>query len=305
MEVTLDAKPQPDLELIAAGEDGNTYAVDADIVLKTACPYTAARGSQDPRAYAYTAIDQARLLRNERFVAKLLEHAPHPNLALPVATDFPEGIYLRRYTPLPCNRASMSRRLSWYADILSGLCHLHELRIAHYDLGPENVLLDSQQAAVLCDFGHAGEFGDANILYTVAPGELVPRNGTAGTLSQATDMFAAASLMMAMETREEPHIALDEHGGLVLPDVDTGNPGLDKVIRRAWRGAFASTRDMSCAVKELVPLLQQPEWQRSGLPRRVAEWRDARIAKYGKWLSSVMNSVDSVRLCCHWSFVRA
>eukprot|EP00457_Paulinella_chromatophora_P001560 gb/GEZN01001562.1/.p1 GENE.gb/GEZN01001562.1/~~gb/GEZN01001562.1/.p1 ORF type:complete len:394 (-),score=50.09 gb/GEZN01001562.1/:284-1465(-) len=45
---------------------------------------------------------------------------------------------------------------SWFHQILSGVDFLHRHGIAHLDLSPENILLDSDGNLKICDFGAAG-----------------------------------------------------------------------------------------------------------------------------------------------------
>lgn len=41
---------------------------------------------------------------------------------------------------------------SWLADVSRGLQHLHDMNIAHLDLKVDNVLIDYNMRAVICDF---------------------------------------------------------------------------------------------------------------------------------------------------------
>lgn len=49
-------------------------------------------------------------------------------------------------------------------QLLSALAYLHERRVVHRDIRPENILLDSVGDAILCDFGVALDLGNKNLM---------------------------------------------------------------------------------------------------------------------------------------------
>lgn len=44
---------------------------------------------------------------------------------------------------------------NWMACMASGLATLHQIKLKHHDLKPENVLFDGELMPVICDFGHS------------------------------------------------------------------------------------------------------------------------------------------------------
>ncbi|RJE23418.1 hypothetical protein PHISCL_04226 [Aspergillus sclerotialis] len=52
------------------------------------------------------------------------------------------------------------------------------------------------------------------------------------------------SLIYELETGVRPEISLDDHNGLILPQIHTVHDGLDSLIEKAWRGQYNSTIDM-------------------------------------------------------------
>ena len=45
--------------------------------------------------------------------------------------------------------------LNIFSQVLDGICHLHELGITHGDIKPQNIMIDSDGAAKIMDFGIA------------------------------------------------------------------------------------------------------------------------------------------------------
>lgn len=173
-----------------------------------------------------------------------------------------------------------------YQDILRGLCHLHRLGITHSDLRPDNVLLDSQGRAILCDFSAPRPFGQPNPRYPDTNPQF-PIHGMAEFVSDATDMFAMATLVFHMETGSRPHLSVAKDGTLVPPHICTGNSGLDSMIEKAWLGGFDSTTDMFHCSEALEKDGLQLDVQsakpppKASLRDRVRHWRADREAKHG------------------------
>ncbi|GES64955.1 serine/threonine protein kinase [Aspergillus terreus] len=270
------------------------YKVDNDIVLKTGRifePPTANASSQERWFYASETIFQSNLMKNEKFVMRLLHQHPHPNLVEVIDADHPEGIYLRNYRRMwELDGAAPASRLQWYRDITDALAHLHKLGIAHADLRMENMVFDARGCAILCEFSASTPVGEPNHVF---PDQPVPINGVAPTISDATDRFAMGTLIFQMEHGVKPGFEVGVGGSLVLPEVRTGHSGLDSVIRKAWSGQYSNTEEMLEQIESLKCGGRQP-WDlhskgpsRELLEERVLRWRECRMKQFGYVLEGV------------------
>lgn len=172
---------------------------------------------------------------------QLLQARPHPHIIEPIDIDQSERIYLRKYRHQAANMLSaQSQRIKLYHDIVDALRHLHSFGIVHADIRIDNILFDDDGSAILCDFSAASPCGQPNPAF---PDLSLPINGPSPTLSEAPDMFAMASLIFQMEHGAAPELSL-ENGTLVLPEIRSGNQGIDEVIRKAWLGSYSNTSEM-------------------------------------------------------------
>jgi serine/threonine protein kinase len=92
-------------------------------------------------------------------------------------------------------KSTQARRIRLYREIADALCHLHSLGIVHADVRIDNVLGDDQLSAILCDFSAASPCGVPMPIFPELP---LPINGPSPILSEASNMFALASLMFQM-----------------------------------------------------------------------------------------------------------
>jgi hypothetical protein len=195
---TIKPQSQIDLDILGVGAAGQVYRVDDYIVLKTCRVYEPPGDDASQRErwfYASETLFHTNLMRDERTVLRLLEHRPHPNIVEAIDTDRAEGIYLRKYLQLSeLDPTAQPGRILWYQDIIRALLHIHDLGIAHSDLRIDNILVDQQTRAVLCDFSACSPFGQPNPALP-STDVRVPTNGLAEVVSGATDRFAAASLI--------------------------------------------------------------------------------------------------------------
>lgn len=279
------------LELEGVGASGQVYKVDEHIVLKALTVYEPPASDALPRDqwfYASETLFSSSLMNDERTVFRLLEQRPHPNIVEAIHIDHAEGIYLRKYLPLSEFRnPTQPSRILWYQDIIRGLHHLHNLHIAHSDVRIDNVLLDTQDRALLCDFSSSCPFGHPNLAYPRS-GLPIPINGPAKSLSDATDRFAMGSLIFQMETGTKPELSVDDNGTLVLPQIRIGHSGIESMIRRAWLGQYSSTAQMlehaeslhTDRRRETQSLMSQPVLKEV-LRSRIKQWRKDREEQYG------------------------
>jgi serine/threonine protein kinase len=281
-------QPQHDLDILGVGAAGQVYNVSDHVVLKT-CRIFAPPGSDASRRdlwhYASDTLFHFNLLKNERTVLQLLQNRPHPHIIEAIDTHQPEGLYLRKYRQLPVDiRSTQARRIRSYRDIADALRHLHSLGIVHADVRVDNVLWDDRFLAILCDFSAASPCGEPNPVFPDLP---LPVNGPSPVLSEASDMFALASLMFHMEHGCTPQLSL-ENGRLALPELTSGNQGIDEVIQTAWLGNYSRTSDM---VHHLALIDAQinhyaestevlPDFE--DLKNQVMDWRNYRKHKFGR-----------------------
>lgn len=282
-DLQLTVQYQKGLDIVGVGAAGQVYHVDDNIVLKACRIYAPPSSDAAPRAlwdYASETIFHVGVIKDERTVLRLLTEHPHPNIIEAIQMDHPEGIYLRKYQPLSAlTPASQSDRIFWYQDLIRALLHLHKLGISHSDLRKDNILFD-QGHTLLSDFGASCPFGHPN------PSLPVLLNGPSETVSDATDRFAMGSLIYELETGSRAEISLDDHDGLVLPQIHTAHNGLHSLIENAWRGQYGSTTDMlkhaEClnAVQDSRGPVEHPV-PKAELNARIVQWRKNREEHHG------------------------
>ncbi|KAJ5461053.1 uncharacterized protein N7458_002605 [Penicillium daleae] len=287
---TIRLHPQRDLQIRGFGASAQVYEVDDEVVLKTSWVFERP-GSSAPDGdrwhYASDTLFHSNLLQNERTVLRVLQGRPHPHIMEAIDADQPEGIYLRRYHSLSGDKiVPQPHRIRWYCDLTDALCHIHSLGIAHADVRIENVLFDDQDGAILCDFSAASPLGQPNPVFPDLP---LPVNGPSPTLSEATEMFAMASLIFQMEHGAKPELSVDSHDTLVLPKIKTDYQSLETIIRKAWLGHYNRTSEMLEDLSSIDTNGTRPardiklrSESTESLRDRIKKWREGRENKFGK-----------------------
>ncbi|PYI31104.1 hypothetical protein BP00DRAFT_183351 [Aspergillus indologenus CBS 114.80] len=293
---TMQLHPQRNIEIIGVGASAQVYAVDLEIVLKASTVFERP-GSSAPEAdrwhYASDSLFHFNLLQNERIVLRVLQERPHPQIMEAIDADEPEGIYLRRYHPLPSDKLPpQPHRIRWYRDITDALCHIHSLGIAHADLRIDNILMDEEGRAILCDFSAASPFGQSNPSFPDLP---LPVNGPSPALSEVTDIFAMGSLIFHIEHQSKPELFVDSSGTLVLPKIRTDHQTLDTIIQKAWLGQYKHTAEMLEDLDRIdpsgahpVPNIKSSTESTEALRYRVKQWRECRENKFGCVLDGIL-----------------
>ena len=285
---------QKDIERLDGGSSAYIYAVNHQVVLKAPVTFVLPTDDSSQMAqyeYALHTVCHHEDIENERIILKRLEQTPHTNILQAVSLEHPEGIYLRRYTPLTkrlqSEKAPQSIRITWYRDMLRALVHLHKLEIAHADVRLDTFLYHSEGAIVLCDFTCSRPFGQDNPSAT-SPSESLGVNGPSQTVSDTTDRFALASVIFEIETGTKPDLILVNNRP-ALPAVRTGNKILDLVIERAWFANYESTMEMLRDIESLsgpngsetesdlpIPAIES-------LQTQIHDWRRIRLRKHGNF----------------------
>jgi hypothetical protein len=120
------------------------------------------------------------------------------------------------------------------------LCATSIALVSHADVRVDNVLVDDRFSAILCDFSADNPCGQPNPVFPDLP---LPVNGPSPLLSEASGIFALASLMFHLEHGVTPQLSV-ENGIPALPELKSGNQGIDQVIQTAWLEKYTHTSDM-------------------------------------------------------------
>ncbi|EGE06902.1 hypothetical protein TEQG_05955 [Trichophyton equinum CBS 127.97] len=234
---TVRLVPQKALDLIGVGASGQVYNVNDQVVLKTCRIFQPPGDNSSQNAhwhYASDTIFHSNLLKDERTVLQLLQSRPHRHIIAAVDTEQPEGLYLRKYRhPTVDMISDQAHRIRLYSDITASALYMQmygsTISFSMTRAGPSFVILAPQ---VLVD-NQTRVFPDLPL----------PLNGPSTTLSDASDMFAMASLIFQMEHGAAPELSFAD-GALCLPEITSGNRGLDEVIQKAWLGHYSCTSEM-------------------------------------------------------------
>jgi transcriptional regulator with GAF, ATPase, and Fis domain/tetratricopeptide (TPR) repeat protein len=177
-------------------------------------------------------------------------------------------------------RASAADLLRAVADAVTGLGALHDAGIRHGDFTPANVLVDRNGRGVLIDLGCARPFGVTEHLAGteryLAPELLEGRAGDA-----RSDLFGVGRTLESL------------FSGTERP------PGpIERLIERLLRPDPAG-RPMDCA-EVLEALGRKPRAAHKSLVPARLLGRDAELARFEDWLSSLVSGASGPRVCGLW-----
>lgn len=280
---------QKSLELAPCGGGASSvvYMVNKSLVLKAPKIYTF-DSKEDSEATRYegevTMFCSHQEISNERRIYRLL--GEHRNLVRAIALGLPEGIYLERHEPLllRLKRAPPSRETknSWYLDMLHGLMHFHQAKVAHADVRPANFLCDSDDSLLLCDFATSKNFGD-KLPEALDVSGCWNLNGPFTSASASSDVFALSSTMFEIEFGHRPILEAWSDPPSKFPQVDSGCSAIDRMISQGWRGGYSTALEMLQDLPDIFSETNMPSGpSKDTLYSAVEEWRLGRIQRHGE-----------------------
>ncbi len=133
------------------------------------------------------------VIEDDEAPAVLIEYVPGRSLAQILGDEPPEGDAVRRMA----------------LDICDGLMALHSLEIVHKDLKPENVIITSEGAARLIDYGIATIFGEDRPAETALLGTVgfaAPEQFGFNRTDPRTDVYSFGVLLNVLLAHEHPTV---------------------------------------------------------------------------------------------------
>jgi serine/threonine protein kinase len=158
---------------------------------------------------------------------------------------------LRNYLRSQAVKINREQRLQWVCDVAEGLHLLHSYNIIHYDIKPENLLLDSRLRLRIIDFSGSSIDGAWASAFEGVRFYL-PRPWESPSTVQ-TDLFALGSTIYEIMTGAQPYEELTDEEVVALfeeqkfPLVD--NLPCGGVIKRCWHGEFDSAEEVHGSIK--------------------------------------------------------
>jgi serine/threonine protein kinase len=229
-------------------------------------------------------IEDQGFLQRFELEAKTLARLDHPNI-LPIYDFVVTGEVVFLTMPLVrggslrevLNRGPLDGTTTWryLREVGLGLQHAHDSGIIHRDLKPNNVLLHSDERALLADFGLARS-ANQDIRLTTAgfaigtPGYMAPEQVLGQDLDHRVDIYAMGVMTFEMMTGQMPfggsnaiEIAIATVNQPV-PSACALNPGLPDELDAVLARAMAKEpQDRPDSVRELIGMLGKVPQRRS------------------------------------------
>src|SRR5688500_3291081 len=170
------------------------------------------------------------------------EHDGLPFIAMEYIDGETLGEIVKRKALLP-----IAKRIQWVEDLCSGLAYAHRQGVIHRDIKPANLMVDTEGALKILDFGlarrDASKFTQSHVIIGT-PNYMSPEQIRGQNIDTRSDIFSVGALMYEVLAYKEAfpgavhqtmHKILHEEPELldgILPGLD---PGIQKIMSRAMQ----------------------------------------------------------------------
>ncbi|MEM6558528.1 MAG: tetratricopeptide repeat protein [Myxococcota bacterium] len=196
------------------------------------------RDRSSPEAIARFYLEQEILSGlNHPGIAQLIESGVSADGTPFFALEYVCGEPITRY----CKRLDLSirRRLELFVSVCEAVVFAHRHRVAHCDIKPSHVLVDSSGTTKLIDFGiaepPAGDPGAPQVRSSSGPRMTLryasPEQVSGGSVGMVTDVYALGLILFELVTGDLPY-------ELDLSDVEQSCDAIQNMPPRSVRGAL-------------------------------------------------------------------
>jgi serine/threonine protein kinase len=155
---------------------------------------------------------------------------------------------LRQRLHLPNISTSLEDR--WILETCKGIAFLHSKEIIHGDIGCQNILIDSDGHAKICDFA-GSKIGDEDSWVRYQVRNQHPKYNRQQPTTK-TELFALGSVIFEIATSRQPYEELldsivqnkFEKGEFPLEEVS--RPEIRRVVKGCWQDSYVHVEDL-CA----------------------------------------------------------
>src|SRR5215213_7931863 len=195
------------------------------------------------------------------------EHDGLPFIAMEYIDGETLGEIVKRKALLP-----IAKRIQWVEDLCSGLSYAHRQGVIHRDIKPANLMIDTEGALKILDFGlarrDASKFTQSHVIIGT-PNYMSPEQIRGQHLDIRSDIFAVGALFYEVLTYKEAfpgavhqtmHKILHEEPeplSELMPDLD---PQVERILARAIvKDRDGRYPDLSMMKNELAEARQRIE----------------------------------------------
>ena len=206
--------------------------------------------------------------------ARALSELRHPGIVSvsDVFTDNNTAYFVMEYIDGPSlediikkeGPMSEARAVKYIQQVLSALKYVHAHNRLHLDIKPGNVMVDSNDRAVLIDFGASKQYDEVDgentsTLLGVTPGfaPLEQMGNDVATFLPSTDIYAVGCTLYKLLTGKSPISATRRASGEELPPLP---PTVSTTVKNAVEASMQLNKARRPqSVDQLVDMLSQPD----------------------------------------------
>jgi serine/threonine-protein kinase len=257
---------------LGEGGMGEVYRADDTSIGRYVALKFPAAASDDP-SWGWRLVSEVEMAQsvshpNVCRVHELGRHGKH----VFVSMAFIDGESLRRVLSRSVGVLTDDEKLRIAHDLCAGLAAIHDKRILHRDLKPDNVMLDGTGRAVITDFGIASYAGAATDRRSGTPAYKAPEIHTGELPTRRSDIYSLSVLLYELYAgrlpfeaeSEEERLRLQHAGAPAWPDPDAVDPAVRTAIARGL--SPEPDKRFGSAAELAVALPPRPEM--SPVPRR-------------------------------------